>query len=88
MIDIRFLITPKSDLPYYYSIFIKPDPLGMEIKTVFCFILVTMLYIYIQNRKEAMKTAIFWQEAGGNKAVMERLMMDTKGCGQLTSNDT
>ena len=35
-----------------------------------------------------MKTLNFQKYIRGNSALMKRLMMATKGCGQLTSNDT
>ena len=48
----------------------------------------TMLYLEIQNWKEAMKTPNFQKDIGGTTACMKRLGIVTKGCGQLTSNDT
>ena len=35
-----------------------------------------------------MKKSTFQSELGGTAACMKRLAIDTKGCGQLTSNDT
>ena len=35
-----------------------------------------------------MKTLTFQKYIGGTSECMKRLMMDTKGCGQLTSNNT
>ena len=35
-----------------------------------------------------MRDSEFQQEIVGTAACMKRLMMDTKGCGQLMSNDT
>ena len=60
----------------------------MEIKSVACSRLGTMLYLDIQMGKEAMKTSKFQQKIRGTAACMKRPMMATKGCGQLTSNDT
>ena len=47
----------------------------------------TMLHIEIQKGKEAMKTSEFQFFLGGTTACIRRLAIDTKGCGQLTSND-
>ena len=48
----------------------------------------TMLHLDIQKWKEAMKKLAFQSELGGTAACMKRLAIATKGCGQLTSNDT
>ena len=47
-----------------------------------------MLYPRIQKGKEAMTASKFQQQTGGTVACTKRLMMVTKGCGQLTSTDT
>ena len=52
-----------------------------------CYRLGTMLYIDTQNGEEATKTAKFQQYIGGNAVCTKIIMMSTKGCGQLTSND-
>ena len=53
-----------------------------------CSRLGTMLHLDIQKGKEAIKTSTFQKYVGGTVARMKIRMMDTKGCGQLTSNDT
>ena len=47
-----------------------------------------MLHLEIQKGKEAMKTSKFQNVLGGTTLCMKRLAISTKGCGQLTSNDT
>ena len=47
-----------------------------------------ILHLEIQKGKEAMKTYKFQNVLGGNAECMKRLAIDTKGCVQLTSNDT
>ena len=47
-----------------------------------------MLHPEIQNGKEAMKTSEFQNYLGGTTTCTKRLDIATKGCGQLTSNDT
>ena len=47
-----------------------------------------MLHLYIQKVKEAMKMSKFQKYLVGKNACMKRLAIYTKGCGQLTSNDT
>ena len=47
-----------------------------------------MLHLDIQKGKEATKTSKSQKYLGGTAACMRRLSMDTKGCVQLTSNDT
>ena len=57
-------------------------------KNVVCSRLGTMLHLDIQKGKEAMKKSTFQSELGGTSECMKRLSIATKGCGQLTSNDT
>ena len=47
-----------------------------------------MLHLDIQNGQEAMKTLEFQKYLGGTSMCMKIIAMDTKGCVQLTSNDT
>ena len=47
-----------------------------------------MLYLDMQKREEAMKAEKFQQKILGTAVCTKRLMMATKGCGQLMSNDT
>ena len=88
MSAIQFCTTPKGDLPQYSYILRKMEPLGIEIRNVACSSLVTMLNLDIQKGKEAMKTSKFKKDLGGTNACMKRLATYTKGCGQLTSNET
>ena len=53
-----------------------------------CLSLETMLHLEIQKEKEAMKTSNFQKNIVGTTVCMKRLCIPTKGCGQLTSNDT
>ena len=53
-----------------------------------CYKLGMMLHLEIQKGKEAMKKSKFQSELGGTAACMKRLAIATKGCGQLTSNNT
>ena len=53
-----------------------------------CSRLGTMLHLEIQKGKKAMKTSDFQNVLGGTDACIKRLAIATKGCGQLTSNDT
>ena len=55
---------------------------------VTCSRLGTMLHLDIQKGEEAMKTSSFQKYLGVTAVCMRRLSMDTKGCGQLKSNDT
>ena len=88
MSTIQFCTTPKVDLPHYSFIFGKPGPLGTDMKNVVCSRLGAMLHPEIQKGEEAMKTSKFQKDIGGTTAFMKRLSISTKGCGQLTSNDT
>ena len=47
-----------------------------------------MLQPETQKGKEAMKKSKFQKFLGGTAAFIKRLDIATKGCGQLTSNDT
>ena len=57
-------------------------------KNVACYRLGTMLHLEIQMDKEAMEKLTFQKYLGGTEELMKRLIMATKGCGQLTSNET
>ena len=57
-------------------------------KNVACSRLGTMLHLEIQKGKEATKKSKFQNVLGGTAACMKRRAISTKGCGQLTSNDT
>ena len=47
-----------------------------------------MLHIDIQKGKEAMKTSKLQKYIGGTTVCMKRLAIATRGCVQLTPNDT
>ena len=47
-----------------------------------------MLHLEIQKGMEDMKTSKFYFFLGGTTACMKRIAIATKGCGQLTSNNT
>ena len=47
-----------------------------------------MLYLEIQNGKEATKTGKFQQDIGGNAASTKIIIRIKKGCGKLSSNNT
>ena len=73
---------------HYSYIFRNPDPLGMNMKNVDCYRLLTILHLETKKGKEAMKTSTFKKYIGGNILCMKRLIMSTRGCSQLKSNDT
>ena len=60
----------------------------MDIKNVDCSRLGTMLHLDIQKVKEATNASTFQQQIRGTAACMKRLMVDTKGCGKMTSYNT
>ena len=88
MSAIQFCTTPKGYLPHYSYILRNPYPLGTETKNVACSRLGAMFHLETQKRKEAMKTSYFIKYLVGTSACMKILSIATKGCGQLTSNDT
>ena len=88
MSAIRICTTPKGDLPHYSYIIRNPEPLVTEMKNVAFTRLGMMLHLDIQKGKEDMKTSKFQKYLRGTTAYMKRLATDTKGCGQMTSNDT
>ena len=47
-----------------------------------------MLYLEIQKGKEAMNELAFQPQIRGTGACMKIIMKSTKGCGQLSSNET
>ena len=55
MSAIIFWITEKGNLPHFYYIFRKPDPLGTEFKKVTCSVTGDLPLIEIQRGKEGMK---------------------------------
>ena len=88
MSAVQICTTPKGDLLHYYYIFRMTDPLDIYMKNVACFMLGTMLHLEVKNGKEATKTSNFQKYLGGTATWMKRLMMATKGYGQITSDDT
>ena len=88
MSSIHFWTTPKGDLSNYSFIFRNTEPLGTKLKNVSCSRLGTMFYLEIKKGKEAMKASDLQQKIGGMDDCMKIIMKDTKGCGQLSSNDT
>ena len=61
MSAIRFLTTPKANLPHYLYIFWKLEPLEIDINNVACYRLGTMLHLETQRGKKAMKKSNFQQ---------------------------
>ena len=57
-------------------------------KNVACSKLGAMLHLDIQKGEGSMKTSTFKNYIGGTASCMRIIMMATKGCGKLTSNDT
>ena len=55
MSTIRFRTTAKGNLPHLSYILRKPDPLGIEFKTVVCSFTGALLFIEFQRGKEGMK---------------------------------
>ena len=53
-----------------------------------CYRLGTMSHLDTQKGKESKETSKFQQDIEGTAACMKRLIISTKGCNQLTSNDT
>ena len=68
--------------------FRNPDLVEIEMNNSECSRLGTMLHLEIQKGKEAMKTLEFQKYFQGTAVCMNRLLIASKGCGQLTSNDT
>ena len=82
---IRFVTTPKVDLPRYSYIFRKLEPLGTEMKNVACSRLGTMLHLDIQKGKEAMNTSKPQKDTRDTNVCMERLAVANKGCGRTVT---
>ena len=55
MSEIRFWTTAKGNLPHFSYIFRKPEPLGIEFKTVACSVTDALLFIEFHRGKEGMK---------------------------------
>ena len=88
MTAIQFCTSPKGNLPHYSYISRDLEPLRTEMNNVACLSLGTMLHLHIQKGKEDMKTSKFQKYHRGTTAGTNMLGIDTKRCGQLTSNDT
>ena len=59
-----------------------------ELNNEVCSRLGTTLYLDIQKGKESLKASSFQQDIRGTAACMKMIMKATKGCDQLSSNDT
>ena len=55
----------------------------MDLKNTACYRLETMLYLEIQNGREAMKASYNHVNTGWADSFIEIIMQATKGCGQL-----
>ena len=82
MSSISFCTTPKGDLPQYLFILMNMDPLVTELNDAACYRLGTMLYLYIQNRKDVMKSSGFQQYIGGEYACMKIIIQADKWFGR------
>ena len=63
-------------------------PLRMDLKNVKCCKLETMSYLEIQKGNYSMKISQFKQVIVGTTSCKKKRMKSTRGCGQLSSNDT
>ena len=88
MSAMRFRSTPRGNLPHYFYIFRNLEPLGIEMKNVAFYRLGAMFHLEIQKGKEATKTSEFKKYIGVTSACMNIPSIATKGCGQLTPNDS
>ena len=82
------LSPPLKDIYPTTPIFRDMYSLEIEMKNTTCYRLGTMLYLEIQKGEKAMKTPYFQKYIRGYVAIIKRLMMATKGCSQLTSNES
>ena len=88
MSAMRFFTNPKGCLPHYSCFFMNTETLRKYINNMVCLRLGTVLHLEIQKGEEVMKTSEFQKYLGGTTVCMKRLAIATRGCGQLTSNDS
>ena len=74
MSAIRFWTMAKGNLPHLSYIFRKPEPLGIEFKTVACSVTWALLFIEVQRGKEGMKESHYQQEFGATVECTNRMM--------------
>ena len=74
MSAMRSRTMPKGDLPHFSYIFRKPEPFGTEFKTVACSKTRSLIFLYIQRRKEGMKSSRYNLELGATSACTKTFM--------------
>ena len=82
MSAIRFRTTAEGNLPHLSYILRKMEPLGIEFKTVACYVTGELLLIEVQRGKEGMKHNKYQKELGATEACTKRMTEETKGIGQ------
>ena len=65
---IQFHTKLKGDLPQLSYIFRNPEPLGMEFKTVGCYITGSLIFVDIQQGNMGMKLSRYHLELGTTAA--------------------
>ena len=79
---ISFQTTAKGNLPHLFYIFRNTEPLGIEFKTVACYVTGDLLFIKLQIGKEGMKHSKCHHNLGATAACTKRMTEATKGIGQ------
>ena len=81
MSAIRFRTTTKGNLPHLYYILRKPEPLGIDFKTVAFSITGALLLIEVKIRKEGMKNSNYQKDLGATADCTKIMTEETKGVG-------
>ena len=79
MSAISFQTTAEGNLPHMSYIFRKPEPLGTEFKTVYCYVTGDLLFIEAQRGKEGMKHSKYQKDLGSTSACTKGMAEATKG---------
>ena len=78
---ISFRTTAKGNLNHLYYIFHKPEPLGIEFKTVTRSVTGVLLFIEVQIGKEGENIRKYHQKLGATENCTKRMKKSTKGIG-------
>ena len=79
---ICFWTTSKGGLNHFYYIFLNPEPLSMDFKTVAFSITETLIFVEIHIWKERIKNRNYFMQLGATEACTKRMIEETKEIGQ------
>ena len=79
MSAIIFRMTAKGNLPHLSYIFRKPEPMGVEFKTVAWSVTSSLLFIEVRRVKEGVNNSKYYHQLGATASCTKRTRIEKKG---------